>query len=88
MCASICGVIGPESLLDCGTVVAGGGGGGGTVRVTCNVEGGVAGCAGRVTEVSSSDVGYVQVAVLVRLVSGYQVNCSREVKVREVAVEV
>ena len=32
----------------------------------------------------------VQVAVLVRLVSGYQVNCSREVKVREVemAVEV
>ena len=51
MCASICGVIGPESLLDCGTVVAGGGGGGGTVRVTCNVEGGVAGCAGRVSDV-------------------------------------
>ena len=24
LCASICGVIGPESLLDCGTVVGGG----------------------------------------------------------------
>ena len=31
---------------------------------------------------------YVQVAALVRMVSGCQVNCSREVKVREVEVEV
>ena len=42
VCANICGVIGPESLLDCGVAVVcghdaggggGGGGGGGAVRV-------------------------------------------------------
>ena len=54
--------MGPESLLDCGTVVGGGhvvggGGGGGVVRAKCTEEGDFAGCAGRVTAVSSGGGG-------------------------------
>ena len=57
MCANICGVIGPGSLLDCDVVIAcghsfGGGGGGGAERVHGVIGGDFAGCAGRVMEVS------------------------------------
>ena len=64
MCANICGVIGPGSLLDCDVVIAcghsvgggsgggGGGGGGGAERVHGVIAIDFAGCAGRVMEVS------------------------------------
>ena len=69
----------------------GGGGGGGAVRARCTEEGDFAGCAGRVTAVSSGGGGGGRVGGGTsggRGVSSCRVKCSREVKVEKGAVEV